>query len=1211
MHFGELDIPDAISAALKARNLVIFVGAGVSKPKPSDLPMFDALADRIAAGTGMSRQVREIMASNGNDKTTEMEPIDRFLGRLAKSGVKVKQLARDVLVGEHTRPNSLHENLVRVFRDVADVRIVTTNFDQHLSTILNEVHKDHSAVYSAPALPVGSDFSGLVYLHGSAVKDAERCVLTDEDFGRAYLTEGWARRFLVAMFARFTVLFVGYSHNDPVMNYLARGLPPDSRHRRFAFVPRGEEAHWHFLDIQPVLYPRVEGENRHQALADGLEKWALRCQQSFLDNVRRLNQYATSSPPWGDPEEQDFVEACFKDAELLPHFVSACRNAEWLDWIQERGLLRPLFTPETNLSKCDELLAWWLARHLLGTNTPKLLLMVQMLGANSVHAAFCDQIHFTLAHLKHEAGVSAVFSKWIVVLLAQPRDRLSPQSWASLLAACTEESTLSLVGLLFERATELSIRINKSWLPTTDRTSEDDAVIFEVEIEHEVAYSLHEAWKPVLEPNLSRLAPILEPIVTQRIAQANGVHRAVNREGSAYDPLSYSRNSIEPNHQNGHADAFDYFIDLARDIVTFYQSHSPHHAETIIRKWLELDVTLLKRLAIHALARQASMTEAQRIQTCIDRGWLFDRAVRTEVFFLLSQLYSRLRSEERELLFLAIEAGPDKEQSSGLDDEDKQRMVFRLIGWIAREARSCPIAQSRFAAQQMAHADWRLSEHPDLRRWSTDFQFVAPGTGVDLEATLKKPAVGFIQTLTAAPSSGHFDERRDSFCSAIPPLMSKSVEWAIDCQRAACEMRIPDDDVWLHVCMGWREVKPTKEQWPEIFAQISNVETPIRFFHHLPDTLEAWAKRKEDVVPDSLLSTMDNLAITCWRKALQNDPPIDESSRDWLNEAVNHAGGSHAEYLLLRLEAIRKSQDHKIEGIPEPIREALVAIIHSDSGSGELGRVIVAAQVRWLYAVDPNFTNEEVIPLFNWSVDHKRAEQCWHGFLGWGHWSAPLVDRLLPSFAETVRRLASQEEQDSERIGKRIAEHLAWLCIWLVDDPMANDWLLSSIRAMAVENRRDFAREIKKQLATLSSEEIEKRWDGWLSKYWSVRASGVPPLDPAEATYMFNWAVYPHKHTSDAVALALSISAIAVFSHTAFIRELRKFKMVESQPAEAAKLLLAFLERSPKWFHIGEDPKKLWQSLVAANVTKSVLEDIRGHLIRLGGNMDDFSQKGG
>src|SRR5690554_7670999 len=39
-------------------------------------------------------------------------------------------------------------------------------------------------------------------------------VITDREFGRAYLTEGWARRFLVALFRKYVVLFVGYSHDD-------------------------------------------------------------------------------------------------------------------------------------------------------------------------------------------------------------------------------------------------------------------------------------------------------------------------------------------------------------------------------------------------------------------------------------------------------------------------------------------------------------------------------------------------------------------------------------------------------------------------------------------------------------------------------------------------------------------------------------------------------------------------------------------------------------------------------------------------------------------------------------------------------------------------------------------------------------------------------------------------------------------------------------
>ncbi len=80
---------------------------------------------------------------------------------------------------------------------------------------------------------LGELFKGLAYIHGNVEQEKEALILTDGDFGRAYLTEGWARRFLVDLFSNYTVLFVGYSHNDPVMKYLATGLPPSTR--RFAF----------------------------------------------------------------------------------------------------------------------------------------------------------------------------------------------------------------------------------------------------------------------------------------------------------------------------------------------------------------------------------------------------------------------------------------------------------------------------------------------------------------------------------------------------------------------------------------------------------------------------------------------------------------------------------------------------------------------------------------------------------------------------------------------------------------------------------------------------------------------------------------------------------------------------------------------------------------------------------------------------------------
>src|SRR5947207_1465711 len=88
--------------------------------------------------------------------------------------------------------------------------------------------RDARLVFFAPALPVGNEFTGIVYLHGSVDRPANRLVLTDSDFGRAYITDGWATRFLERLFSRFVVLFVGYSHQDMLLTYLARGVTAGS-----------------------------------------------------------------------------------------------------------------------------------------------------------------------------------------------------------------------------------------------------------------------------------------------------------------------------------------------------------------------------------------------------------------------------------------------------------------------------------------------------------------------------------------------------------------------------------------------------------------------------------------------------------------------------------------------------------------------------------------------------------------------------------------------------------------------------------------------------------------------------------------------------------------------------------------------------------------------------------------------------------------------
>jgi SIR2-like protein len=84
-------------------------------------------------------------------------------------------------------------------------------------------------------------------------------VLTDKNFGAAYLTRGWVRDFLISLFSEYTVLFVGYSHNDITTTYLARGLNQAQVKPRWTLVSsdlkQEAEEHWVHLEISVQQYP--------------------------------------------------------------------------------------------------------------------------------------------------------------------------------------------------------------------------------------------------------------------------------------------------------------------------------------------------------------------------------------------------------------------------------------------------------------------------------------------------------------------------------------------------------------------------------------------------------------------------------------------------------------------------------------------------------------------------------------------------------------------------------------------------------------------------------------------------------------------------------------------------------------------------------------------------------------------------------------------
>lgn len=151
MHFAPIDIPDELLDAQEQDKLVVFAGAGVSMGGPSNLPSFKGLAAEIAGSHPLAGEI---------DRFDNR--LDRFLGELSRSKVDVQGLCRSRISDSKSKPTELHRSLVDLFSKPEHVRIVTTNFDNHFRVALGG-RGWKTDCYHAPALPLGHQFSGVVY----------------------------------------------------------------------------------------------------------------------------------------------------------------------------------------------------------------------------------------------------------------------------------------------------------------------------------------------------------------------------------------------------------------------------------------------------------------------------------------------------------------------------------------------------------------------------------------------------------------------------------------------------------------------------------------------------------------------------------------------------------------------------------------------------------------------------------------------------------------------------------------------------------------------------------------------------------------------------------------------------------------------------------------------------------------------------------------
>lgn len=593
--FGELEIPQEIIDAKENGNLVIFAGAGVSAGPPSNLPLFENLAAKIGAGTKFPR--------DSNSK----QSVDRYLGVLESLEVKVRHLAQKLLTNGGSAPTALHKALCRISGSHGDkIRIITTNFDSHFSKCLVE-EIINAEEFHAPALPLGHSFEGLAYLHGSLSKDLSRLVITDSDFGKAYLIDGWATRFLKDIFLKYTVLFVGYSHDDPVMSYIARGLPPESYRRRFILTHEHGSDKWSHLGIVPIPFSLSDQTDRFSKLTEGLEKWAKHLSESFMDKELRIQEIVSKEPSI-DPEISDFILHSLKKSETSLYFRRHCKNEDWLSWCDEKGLLDRLFDPDATLLTDELEISHWVS-FTFAAQKPYSLMKIVLNKMTALNPSFWNNLAFAV-HCKKQELPSRVFAAWIAILLSKMVLKQNVQILEYLLNDCDPEKDYGPACQLLSFLTTPQLKFGQSFFGTSIGENPTETKI-ELALVSADPYWLPHAWSKIFKPNLDKYGDYLFPLFLEKVESAYSYFTM--EENQLFDSMSRKRPSIAIHHQNHSGlEGFDNLFDFFADVLEWIAKNRPNYSAQIM-DFISQPRPLFKRFALFIATRSDYIPANKRL----------------------------------------------------------------------------------------------------------------------------------------------------------------------------------------------------------------------------------------------------------------------------------------------------------------------------------------------------------------------------------------------------------------------------------------------------------------------------------------------------------------------------------------------------------------------------------------------------------------------
>lgn len=1132
------DIPERLLQAHEAGRVVFFCGAGISSP--ARLPGFKDLVNLTYQRLSVDPDALQQSAIKSGQLDTAIGLLEskivggRELVRSTLAGILTPDLTITNATATHHALLTLGKN--REGR----TRLITTNYDRLFEVVINDntlnINRDLAPMLPVPK----NRWDSLVYLHGLLSEsptnsELDHLVVSSGDFGLAYLTERWAARFVSELFRSYTVCFVGYSINDAVLRYMMDALAADrllgeSPPEMFAFgsYSIGKEVdssnEWRAKNVTPILYKE---HRRHFYLHTSLREWA----KTYRDGIRGKERIVIESAmarPMASTKQDDFVGRmlwALSDPSGLPAKQFAdfdpVPSIEWLEPLcEDRFGYADLnrFGASPNATKDDKLifsitsrpspyslaplmvlvdggayrtkwdavmthLARWFIRHL---DDPTLYLWLVKRGGQ-LH----DQLNFQISHRLEELSkferdgnldelnrirenapkaIPNTMMRTLWYLLLSGRVK----SWVSNLDIYRWRNKFNQKGLTTILRLELRdtltprVLIRKPFGLAEDVNKENEPQQLKDLVEWEIVLtaddvhsylrdlSADERWNEVLPELLLDFSDLLR--------NALDLMRELGGADDKYDMSYYHQPSISEHPQNRDYNDWTALIDLTRDAWIATAKLDTLQAINIAEHWWQIPYPVFRRLVFFAAAQENVIPNDQSLVWLLsdDQWWLWTNETKREAVRLLVTLAPRLDIEQYIELEQAILSGPPREMfKEDLEPEEWDRIMCHEI-WL-RLAKLDQVgvvlganARNRIDEMSAQYPDWQLAddERDEFSSWMSD--------GGELREFIATPRRRreLVEWIKQRPNRDHWHEddwrqrSRDNFPTTATALC------------ALAEENIWPTDLWREALQAWSEEKSYRKSWRYMASVLINAPnaTLKSLSHGISWWLQAIAKSFEG---------QDATFFEFCRRLLTLEHQDGREEDDPVMRAINHPVGLITDALLRWW---YRSSPEDNQGLPDELKVIFTSICNIQSNLLRHGRLLLAANVIWLFRVDNEWATKYVLPLFDWRRSELEARYAWEGFLWSPRLYRPLMVLIKQPFLETALHY--------EAIGKHGRQYASLLTFAALEpgDMFTRRELANATRALPSTGLSEVAQSLVRALEG-SGEQHNDYWNNRVKPY--------------------------------------------------------------------------------------------------------------------------------